>query len=182
MKILLLTATPDKAGPFAERMKTLAEYMTARGNTLEHHELSGMDIRYCTGCFNCWWKTPGRCTFTDDMEVLYPGILKSDLLVFASPLVMGLPSYIIKRCQDRLIPLVHPYITLVKGECHHRKRYDRYPDISLITQKETDTEAEDIEMLEKLYRRLALNLHATFRGIGFIDMTDEEVCNEACRV
>ena len=31
MKILLLTATPDTAGPFAARMENLAEYMTARG-------------------------------------------------------------------------------------------------------------------------------------------------------
>ena len=180
MNIVLLTAVSRDAGHFTERASTIADFISSQGNTLIHHELSDMDIHYCTGCFNCWWKTPGKCIFSDDMEILYPEILSADLLIFASPLIMGLPSYRIKQCQDRLIPLLHPYITLIKGECHHRKRYEKYPDISLIVQKEPDTGTEDIQFLIDLHHRLALNFHSKFRGIGATDMATEEVYHETC--
>ncbi|MBN2049786.1 MAG: flavodoxin family protein [Spirochaetales bacterium] len=180
MNVLVLEASPGEVGGFKERMDSLTDHLTVKGHTILRYDLTSLDLHYCTGCFTCWWKTPGRCMYKDDMEVLYPEILKSDLLLFASPLVMGLPSYLIKECQDRLIPLLHPYITLINGECHHRKRYDRYPDIALITRKEKDTEKEDIELLRHLHRRLALNFHSTFRGVGFTDMTNEEICHETC--
>lgn len=180
MNILLLQAVSKNTGDFTNRMDSLTDYIIARGNSLVRYELSEMDLHYCTGCFNCWWKTPGRCIIHDDMEKLYPEIVKSDLLMFASPLVMGLPSWRVKQVQDRLIPLIHPYITLVNGECHHRKRYYRYPDISLVVQKEADTGTEDLELLKTLHRRLAINFHSTFIGLGIADATNQEVYNEAC--
>lgn len=116
--------------------------------------------------------------FKDNMGFLYPEIIQSDLLIFASPLEMGLPSWRIKQLQDRLLPLLHPYITLVEGECHHRKRYERYPDIALVLEKEADTGTEDVELIKTLHRRLALNFHANLRGIGLTDMSNEEIYNE----
>jgi len=115
MCILLLTAIPVDCESFEKRIEILEKYIASRGNTLIRYNLQSLDLHYCTGCFNCWWKTPGRCVIHDDMEILYPEILKADLLLFTSPLVMGLPSYLIKKCQDRLIPLLHPLHHADKG-------------------------------------------------------------------
>ena len=60
--------------------------------------------------------------------------------------------------QDKMIPLVHPYIELVNNECHHVKRYDRYPKLGLIFAKEPETDSEDIRIVTDIYKRLALNM------------------------
>ena len=42
-----------------------------------------------------------------------------------------------------MIPLLHPYIELVKGECHHKKRYSKYPKLALILDRDHDPETDD---------------------------------------
>lgn len=182
MDTVLLTAADEGGREFTERMKSLESYITSRGDGCRRHELSDMNIHFCTGCFTCWWKTPGLCVFKDDMEALYPDILKCDLLILASPLVLGLPSWRIKQVQDRLIPLLHPYITLVGGECHHKKRYDHYPDVALIIEEEETTGTEDIQLLTTLHRRLAINFHSSFRGVYTLGASNEEVYHDLCTV
>ncbi len=100
--------------------------------------------------------------------------------MLASPLTAGLPSWRIKALQDRLIPLLHPYIELRQKECHHRKRYDRYPDIALLIEREPGTEEEDLTILDDLYRRFALNFHSVLRRTTAIDMPNEEIYHEIC--
>jgi hypothetical protein len=75
----------------------------------------------------------------------------------ASPVMMGFPSALLKKALDKLIPLLHPYIKLVNGECHHRKRYDRYPLLGLILEKSGDTTEEDIRIIGHWFDRFSLN-------------------------
>ena len=180
MNILLIAASPGSLSVFSRRIAELRHFFTEKGDGTELIDISERTIRFCTGCFNCWWKHPGRCIHSDDMPRIYSEILKSDLVVFASPLSAGLPSWRIKTLQDRLIPLLHPYIELRQGECHHRKRYDRYPDVALLVGKEPDTGDEDLNILEDLYRRFTLNFHAGLKGILDLDRPNEEIYRELC--
>lgn len=44
-------------------------------------ELRNLKMKPCTGCFNCWLKTPGICIFNDDAREVTKRIVQSDLLV-----------------------------------------------------------------------------------------------------
>ena len=182
MKTLLLSASLDRLSSFNKRLEELKALLETKHCTVTHIDLAEKEVRFCTGCFNCWWKDPGRCVHRDDLEQIYPLILESDLLLFASPLSAGLPSWRIKSFQDRLIPLLHPYIELRQGECHHQRRYARYPEIALLVEKEADTEAADLEILEDLYRRFSLNFNSTLKGISTLSKSNEEIYHEICSV
>ncbi len=122
-----------------------------------HFNLKQMVIRQCIGCFNCWTKTPGKCVLKDDAERCLISIIQSDLVIFASPLMMGMTTGLMKRLNDRLIPLIHPYFSVVKGEIHHRYRYDQYPQIAVIYDPSPEDTPEDIALCRQIYERLAIN-------------------------
>ncbi|MFC2129458.1 flavodoxin family protein [Bacteroidota bacterium] len=148
-----------------------------------HHDvrriiLRNHDLNYCNGCWNCWVKTPGKCVIKDDMEQVLQSFINSDLVIFASTMTMGFPSSLMKKVNDRLIPLVHPYITLVNDECHHVERYSSYPDWGLILQKEANGKESDIELVESIYRRTALNIKSELKFTCTIDKPATEFVDE----
>jgi len=173
-KITILNGDPRNGGT---ALISLIASLTAShpaGVELETFALADMEIRQCIGCWSCWWKTPGVCVFRDDALPVMKAVLHSDLIVFASPLMAGFTSGMLKRLQDRLIVLIHPYIEPKQGECHHRKRYDKYPDLALLLEKEKDTDDEDIQIVTDIYRRLAINFHSQLKHIWFADHQSRE--------
>jgi multimeric flavodoxin WrbA len=131
-----------------------------------------MNLHYCTGCWSCWWKTPGECAIKDDAEQIFRAVINSELIVFASPLIAGFTSAMLKKIQDRLIVLLHPYLQINNGESHHRRRYDKYPEFGVIIDKEGDTDEEDLKIVKDIYDRLAINFHSKQRFIKFVDEID----------
>lgn len=120
--------------------------------------LRHMHIEYCCGCFGCWVKTPGKCIQVDDMPTLLRSIMGSDLTVFLSPVNMGFVSSAIKKVNDKMIPLVHPYIDIFGGECHHIKRYDKYPKLGLLL-VDNKSHTQDVhDTITAIYKRMAINL------------------------
>jgi hypothetical protein len=64
---------------------------------------------------------------------------------------------------------LHPYLQIINGEHHHRKRYERYPDFGVIVQREPDTDEEDLIIVKDIYDRLAINFHAANRYVKVLD-------------
>jgi len=179
MKVTILNGNPDEKkfqfDSFLRRCKELLES--------EHHRVTllnlvDMDIKYCTGCWGCWVKTPGECLFGDDSKIIRREVIKSDFVLLASPMIMGFTSALLKKAMDKFIPLVHPYIELVQGECHHRARYDHYPQIGLWVQSDRDTDDEDLKITEDIFKRLALNFKTKFVFMKSFSESAEEVANE----
>ena len=92
----------------------LAEVLRASGHDVKLFALRDLDIGYCTGCWSCWWATPGECARKDNVVAISEGVVGSDLTLFASPMVMGFVSAVLKKTQDKLVPLVHPYVKLIR--------------------------------------------------------------------
>ena len=156
-KITVINGFTDESHlPFEESLtQALARQKDAI--QVENFLLRDMQIEYCIGCFGCWVKTPGKCVQTDDMPLLLKSIINSDLTVFVSPVRMGFVSSAIKKVNDKLIPLIHPYIGVFGGEFHHFKRYKRYPKLGLVLLN-PDTEClESHEIITDVYKRLAIN-------------------------
>lgn len=91
-------------------------------------DISGLNINDCTGCWSCWWKTPGRCAFTD-LDEFYNKYITADKAIYLAKVTRGFVSGNLKTLFDRMIPLYLPYTTYKTGESMHVTRYDKYPEI-----------------------------------------------------
>ena len=69
MKILCVNGSPK--GRKSTTYLMAEEFLKGargRGAETDHVLLSDKKIHHCIGCFSCWFKTPGRCFFEDDMK------------------------------------------------------------------------------------------------------------------
>jgi multimeric flavodoxin WrbA len=181
MKITILNGdmSPGES-TFSAYIEMLTEKLK-ENHEVDLYPLHKMDLHYCQGCWNCWWKTPGRCAIHDDAEKILTSVINSDFLIFASPLMAGFTSSALKKITDRFVGLVHPYVILKDGECHHRKRYENYPDFGLILEREADTDEEDVDIIKNIYDRLSKNFHNNNRYIKFTDTHNmEEIIDATC--
>jgi multimeric flavodoxin WrbA len=169
MKITILNGDMQQSGSsFSGAMSRLASDLE-KNHSVELFNLQSMNLKYCTGCWSCWWKTPGQCAIKDDAELIFRSLIHADFFIFASPLLAGFTTSLLKKLTDRLIVLLHPYLQIINGEHHHRKRYERYPDFGVIVQREPYTDEEDLMIVKDIYDRLAINFHATNHYVKVLD-------------
>ena len=112
MKILALNSSPRTGGQSkTERMLNyLVKGMQEAGAEVEVVNLSEKKIKNCIGCFTCWTKTPGICIHKDDMtKYLFPKWLKSDLVVYATPLYHYTVNAEMKAFIERTLPVLEPF-------------------------------------------------------------------------
>ncbi len=162
MRIQILNGNPA-ASAFDESVARLADAFSSASHEVSVRILRDLDIKFCTGCWSCWWATPGLCIHRDDMAPLLKDMAAVDLVVWASPLVAGGISFLLKKAQDRFIPLAHPYIELYKGESHHRHRYEHNADVALFMGPGPDDTDEDIAITRKFFERFSLNTRTRLR-------------------
>jgi len=173
MKVLILNGNPAPGkGSMDRYIDSLREHLQAAGHDARSITLRDKKIGYCVGCFNCWLKTPGICTIKDDAIDITRQYIASDHVILASPLLMGFMSALLKSAMDRNICLVHPHLEAVDGEVHHKKRYDKYPLLSFLLEKEAATDEEDIAIATEIFRREAINV---WTRLGFVHFTETPV-------
>ncbi len=100
------------------------------GHKVDKLDLVALDLKGCTGCFNCWVRTPGECSKRDDSAIVSRAVLNADLVLLAAPIVMGFTTALLKRAADQMIQLIHPYFVVEGGEVHHRARYAQFPQMA----------------------------------------------------
>lgn len=82
--------------------------------------LAEKNIKYCTACKACWFKTPGKCVLRDDMAEIVELIEDADIRVLATPLYFDNISSMLKVFIDRLMITASPYWGIdAEGECRH---------------------------------------------------------------
>ena len=168
---------------FRESLEELREGLVSRGHTVEHMQLRGRKIADCTGCFSCWVRTPGSCIFKDDHVAFLRSLLQTDLVLFASPLILGFPSGLLKTTIDRFIPQALPYIELDEhGECRHPLRYKKTPPMGLLYEPEEDTDEEDVRIITFAFERFARNAHSRFLFARSLEHNFAEVYHAAANL
>ncbi len=172
MNIVILNGNPDaNQTTFDAYLQRLSDRLTP-AHEVTTLALREMEIKYCIGCFGCWVKTPGECIIEDDSRTVRRAVIHSDLVLFASPVIMGFYSALLKKVADKFIPLIHPYITVDQGEAHHKPRYETYPLVGLLLEKGEDTDDKDIEIITDIHQRTALNFKSS---LAFAKLTTDPV-------
>ncbi len=94
------------------------------GAEVEYIKLKDKKINPCSGCYECWTRTPGECIYKDDMTELRQKIRKADLVIFSSPLYIFNVTGIMKNFLDRLLPNIKPYMLIKDGQTMHPHRFE----------------------------------------------------------
>ena len=76
-------------------------------------------IKYCVGCFKCWFKHPGKCIHDDDMLMIRKKIKAADIIVFGCPVYFDGFTAQMKTMLDRLIAGGSPFIENRDGHARH---------------------------------------------------------------
>ena len=173
MKITVLNGNPDtNNASFDDYIARLSEELTSDGHAVTSFDLREMDIKYCIGCFGCWVKTPGECRSRDESREVCRAYINSDFVLWASPVIMGFYSSMLKKVTDKFVCLVHPYGEFVDGEVHHLPRYEHYPKTGLLLEKGADSDDEDIQIISDIHSRTALNFKSS---LAFTKLTLDPV-------
>ncbi len=174
MRLTILNGSPT-AGSLDAYLSKLISLLEKGGHAVTHVVLRDMKLYPCTGCFKCWVKTPGRCILKDDSDVLDRIVINSDLVLWASPLIMGFPSALFKTALDKHLPLIHPYMEIDQGEIHHIKRYAKYPRIGMLLEKEAASDEKDLEIVTNIFARTALNFKSRLEFVETLPCPVEEL-------
>ncbi|ENK1242136.1 NAD(P)H-dependent oxidoreductase [Clostridium sporogenes] len=116
------------------------------------------NIHPCCGCFNCWTKTPGKCTINDSYTEMPKYILQSNVVIIITKIYYGCYSPYIKNVIDRSIGILLPFFQKINGEIHHAYRYNKSPKLVVIGYGENVTPNEETTF-KSLIKANSLNLN-----------------------
>ena len=100
-------------------------------------------------------------------------LVNSDQVIFISPIVFGGYSAELKKALDRIIGYLNPDLMKVKGEVHHKPRYDNRFDLIGVGISEGDND-ENSKIFKNLIKRNAINFHCKNQA-SFVINTKETV-------
>ncbi|MFH1757806.1 MAG: NAD(P)H-dependent oxidoreductase [Pseudomonadota bacterium] len=123
MKILALQGSPRPKKYTQMVLDKFLEGVASKGAEFEIIFLAQKKIKPCTGCYHCWFNTPGVCIHKDDMPEILEKMKSSDVWVWATPLYhFGMTAYT-KLCLERIMPLVEPFLIETEGVTTHPARF-----------------------------------------------------------
>lgn len=130
MKIVAFNCSPRMKSSNTDRIiGPLLEGARQAGAEVEELYARKLKIAPCTGCFNCWLKTPGTCSQKDDAEAAARKMLSADVVILATPVYFfNMTSYMKNLMERAIMPTALPFLRRVNGRFGHPTRL---PDNSM---------------------------------------------------
>ena len=100
--VLVLNSSPRPKGNTDVLSNALLTGAEHAGHNARRITIRSLDIRQCTGCYQCTMKKGDPCIQKDDMKEVYNAVLQADVIVFASPLYWWQFNAPMKAVIDRL--------------------------------------------------------------------------------
>jgi multimeric flavodoxin WrbA/putative sterol carrier protein len=135
MKVFAVNSSPRPMGQSRTllMLESLLKGMRKAGADVAPVNLREKEVRFCTGCYTCWTRTPGRCVQRDDMtQELLPAFLEADMVIFASPLYQYTVTASMKAFIERTLPAFLPYLEQSQGAYYHPLR-GKYPAVVMLS-------------------------------------------------
>ena len=132
MNILVINGSPK--GENSDTMKLTHAFLDGMVETAEIVDTMKSDIRPCTGCYSCWFKTLRKCCQQDDVAAILEKFKAADLVIWSTPLYCySVPSNC-KALMDRTISLSCPTMYVAdEGKTHHPGTEDGVKKVILIS-------------------------------------------------
>jgi multimeric flavodoxin WrbA len=167
MKALILNGAEKGDETLSAVHEIIAAELKGVGWEVDSFILHETKIADCLGYFRGWIKTPGVCIIDDAARDVARAVVRSDLLIFLTPVTFGGYSSELKKALDRSISIISPFFIRIDGEVHHEPRYERYPSIVGVgVLPHPDEESEQI--FKTLVGRNAINFHAPAHAGGVV--------------
>jgi multimeric flavodoxin WrbA len=167
VKAVILNGSENGDQPLDTLHELMIHELTLRAWVVQPFILQDMEITHCRGCFGCWVQTPGRCVINDDGREVAKAFIQSDLVALLTPVTFGGYSSELKKALDRVISILAPFFMKIKGEVHHKRRYENYPRLMAVgVLPKPDEESERI--FKTLVSRNAINFHAPAHAGGVL--------------
>ncbi|UCF70754.1 MAG: flavodoxin family protein [candidate division WOR-3 bacterium] len=151
-RILVMNGSTRENGNTDAILKSFMKGVTESGINVREAVLRDLTINNCIGCCKC--KREKKCNFQDDMSELRDMVMKSDILVFASPIYWCEVTGLMKTFIDRLYFFHHE-------ENKHLVSGKKALIITTLGEKEAEYESR---VLIEFYRRFTRSL-----GIEILD-------------
>lgn len=109
VEVLGICGSPVEDGNTASFLEVVAGSLKEPGMRVNIINVARLNITDCLHCNFCVTEQTKEkiCALEDDMEEIYPQVLKADVLVFASPVYLMRLSGYLARFMDRLRALLH---------------------------------------------------------------------------
>lgn len=182
MNILVIDGNPRAEVPFQEYLASVETSLVHRRHRVTQYAMRDKVVADCQRCYGCWVKSPGECLLPDSSMELRRLFVESDVVVLASPLVMGYPTALLQRAIDRLLPLLLPYWEASEHGMRHEGRYEKLPSLALLVKAEADIDSDDLSILNELFASVARQLGTTLKFIFMMDVPAHEVAYEIHRI
>ncbi len=125
MKVLAISGSPRPKSLTDRFLNLVIEGLGPEAEVTKFYPHK-MKINYCTGCRTCWFKTPGRCVYDDDVTEFLPHFEEADLILLASPVyVDGFTAQtktLLDRTTNRMESLLAPDAS---GRTRHLRLVER---------------------------------------------------------
>lgn len=100
-RILIITGSPRRNGNTDRLAQSFAKG-AEESNQVEIVSVNDYKVNPCIGCNSCYMSEGNKCFQNDDMETIYEKLLKTDILIIASPVYFYGISSQLKAIIDRL--------------------------------------------------------------------------------
>jgi len=165
MKVLALNSSPNmEKGGTASILTPFLEGMEEAGAEVELLYLHKLKIGPCLGCGTCWSKTPGQCIQKDDMQMIYPKLAGSDVLVVATPVYIDGMNSQMKAVIERCYALLEPIFEIKGGHTRHSRRPNFKPGKIVLVSACGHPEQDNFDPLVTHVKAICRNLDREYAG------------------
>ena len=172
---LLLDGRRDGEPTLAQAHDALAGGLAAGGWAVDDWRLRDDRIAWCSGCFKCWTQTPGVCAHRDGGRTVAERWVRSDLVVFLTPVTFGGYSSELKKALDHMIPILQPFMQKRHGETRHPQRYPRRRDLLVVgTVPGGQADGPEAATFRRLVERNTLNMQPPRWTVGVLEQGAED--------
>lgn len=161
MKITAFNGSPRGSRSNTEVMvRSFLNGAAESGAEVENFFLSEMTVNHCRGCRQCV-NLNGQCVIQDDMQMLLYKYIESDIVIFATPLMIDNISGMLKVFFDRTFCLGNLQLEKDKaGECRRSrsKLYEHYVMPKIVVMANSGyPERSNFQVIKQLMKRTARN-------------------------